>query len=483
MANGNSFRWLVLAVSLMLWSGCSLQPLQQQQSISGIGRIEYRRSQKDGVVVGVPHGLAEPAAVGYADGIAARTGAGVVIAYGFGSKRVPVSEPLVRRTGTALGRRGSIYPEFKSLLQRAANGPLRFYIGIRVAGTKREIERIEVASSGLSFEQLRALKEKFYRRRDVTLAHSGVARIAMALEPLDEIDWDAGASKHHGVLLAAERGLSVRLPTSVASGDAAPVYRKILAEWTEDAVELAAQRSLSLPRYEVVVLPHGKIEAIPSRRRVLGVVVGAPHGTFDVHTARVVRRICHGAGLAGVIATGFTPTESGDDWRINVNRPSERHVSLTRGEIQTARAKTTFERFKKSVLAAAGGQLDLYVDIHQNAGTRIEVASVGLSSKEAQRIKDMFRSLRDQALVGRRDIAVVDLAIEPLDELEVGAWPVKADGILKLAAKGLHFELPADGVMASEEHRRLYTLILTQLLSTVAGSDSTDQASANLPAR
>jgi hypothetical protein len=148
MANGNSFRWLVLAVSLMLWSGCSLQPLQQQQSISGIGRIEYRRSQKDGVVVGVPHGLAEPAAVGYADGIAARTGAGVVIAYGFGSKRVPVSEPLVRRTGTALGRRGSIYPEFKSLLQRAANGPLRFYIGIRVAGTKREIERIEVAAAG-----------------------------------------------------------------------------------------------------------------------------------------------------------------------------------------------------------------------------------------------------------------------------------------------------------------------------------------------
>ena len=92
-----------------------------------------------------------------------------MIAYGFGSKRIAVSQPVVRRTGTAAGWRGSIYPEYKSLLQRAANGPLRFYVGIRFAGTKTQTERIEVATSGLSFEQLRALKEKFYRRRDARL--------------------------------------------------------------------------------------------------------------------------------------------------------------------------------------------------------------------------------------------------------------------------------------------------------------------------
>jgi hypothetical protein len=28
VANGDSFRWLILTVLLMLWSGCSLQPLQ-----------------------------------------------------------------------------------------------------------------------------------------------------------------------------------------------------------------------------------------------------------------------------------------------------------------------------------------------------------------------------------------------------------------------------------------------------------------------
>jgi hypothetical protein len=184
-----------------------------------------------------------------------------------------------------------------------------------------------------------------------------------------------------------------------------------------------------------------------------------------------------------VIATGFTPANTGDGWRINVNRPSERHVALTLSEAHTGRAQMVFEQFKKSTLAAAGGQLDLYVEIHQNNGARIEVASVGISRDEARLIKNTFLSVRDQTLVGRRDIAIVDLAIEPLDEIEVGAWPAKAEGILKLATKSLHFELPADGVMGSEEHRRVYTLILTQLLTEIARPISTNRASANLTQR
>jgi hypothetical protein len=66
-------------------------------------------------------------------------------------------------------------------------------------------------------------------------------------------------------------------------------------------------------------------------------------------------------------------------------------------------------------------------------------------------------------------MAAVDLAIEPLDELEVGAWPAKETGILKLAYKSLHFELPADGLMGSEEHRRFYSLVLMQMFRAVVG--------------
>src|SRR5512135_358790 len=198
-----------------------------------------------------------------------------------------------------------------------------------------------------------------------------------------------------------------------------------------------------------------------------GIVVAAPHGTFDAHTAAMVRRICSRIGVAGVVATGFTPTESGDGWRINVNRPTELGVNLGDREIESVRAAATYAAFQHSVIQAARGKLNLYFDIHQNGGQRIEVATVGVSKEEARFIKESYRELRDRALAGRPDIAVVDLAIEPLDNLEVGAWAAKTNGILRLAKKSLHFELPADGVMGTESHREIYTVILTELLGRV----------------
>jgi hypothetical protein len=321
MANGDSFRWLVLTVSMMLWSGCSLQPLQQQ-IFGDLGRIEHRTSQSDvkGIVVGVPHGIAEAAAIDYAKTISVAAGAGLVVAYGFGAKRVPVTQPLVHGIANKSAREntrrhGSIYSEFKAALRAAANGPVKFYVGIRIGGAERQTGRIEVASSGLSFAQLRALKESFLRHRDRALTDTDIARAAIAIEPLEEISWNVAGFKHHGVLMHAARGLALRLPTSLASGAAKSVYKNILSQWVNDAVAMTMANPAMLPRVDVVVLQHGKIELIPSAGLSEGIVVAAPHGTFDVHTAQVVRRICSQTGLAGVVATGFTPTESGDGWR------------------------------------------------------------------------------------------------------------------------------------------------------------------------
>jgi hypothetical protein len=140
----------------MLWSGCSLRPLQQQL-ISELGHIESRKSetQSEGIVVGVPHGIGEPSAVDYARSISNKTGAGLAIAYGFQSKRIPVTQPLVRTTAIAFSiygptRGGSIYPEFKAALINAANGPVKFYVGIRIADAKSKLTHIEVVTSGLA---------------------------------------------------------------------------------------------------------------------------------------------------------------------------------------------------------------------------------------------------------------------------------------------------------------------------------------------
>ncbi|MGE5220085.1 MAG: hypothetical protein ACM3SP_24030 [Chloroflexota bacterium] len=490
-AIGHSFRGLVLTVPFMLWSGCSLHRPLQSRFIGDLGHIEFRKAYHDsaGIVVGAPHGQSEPAAVGYAVRLAESTGAGIAIAYGFSSKRVAVTQPIVRevalRSSDLARPPASIYPEFKSVLREAADGPLNFYVGFRVAGKKIGLKRLEVATTGFSFEQARLLKEAFTRVRDRELSGTDIAALDIALDPLDALSWSVEGFKHHGVLMLAAKGLNLRLPAALSNQPAATAYKNIFVQWIREAMVIAAKDFTALPQVQITQLHYGKIELTKSARQNRGIVVAAPHGTFDTHTAGMVRRICSRTGLAGVVATGFTPTESGDSWRINVNRPTELRVDASEREIRTERAATTYNAFRNSVLEAAGGKLNLYFDIHQNGGQRIEVATVGLSREEAKFVKRTYRELRNQLLTDHPHITVVDLAIEPLDDLEVGAWAAKTNGILRLARKSLHFELPADNIMATASQREVYTVILTNLLRKVAArlGDARSLQSAYAPRR
>jgi hypothetical protein len=62
------------------------------------------------------------------------------------------------------------------------------------------------------------------------------------------------------------------------------------------------------------------------------------------------------------------------------------------------------------------------------------------------------------------------LFIEPLDVIEMGAWPSKAEGILTVAKKSLHFELPLYTLFRTEKSRVLYPKILRELLKQIARS-------------
>lgn len=102
-----------------------------------------------------------------------------------------------------------------------------------------------------------------------------------------------------------------------------------------------------------------------------------------------------------------------------------------------------YRSLKDAVVSASQNNLNLYIDIHQNGGqSTIEVATVGISEKEARLIKRTYREIRDRLLVDAPDVRSVDLLIEPLDKIEIGARAAKAHGILSVAKKSLHFELP-----------------------------------------
>ena len=55
---------LLVGASLLLWEGCALEKPEQEQRIGELGRFHFRPSENrmEGVIVGAPHGSAEPAA-------------------------------------------------------------------------------------------------------------------------------------------------------------------------------------------------------------------------------------------------------------------------------------------------------------------------------------------------------------------------------------------------------------------------------------
>ena len=68
------------------------------------------------------------------------------------------------------------------------------------------------------------------------------------------------------------------------------------------------------------------------------------------------------------------------------------------------------------------------------------------------------------------DVDPVSFFVEPLDAIEIGAWPAKAQGIITVATKSLHFELPFYTLFRTEKSRGLYAKILSELLKQIARS-------------
>jgi hypothetical protein len=159
---------LFAAILLLSVSGCTLPKQFQEHRIGDVGHFEFREPNRgmEGVVIGAPRGHGEPASVNYAKWISDRTGAGVVIGYGFSAQRLAVTQPVVRydlipvKLDDPVGR-GSVYPEFKKLLRQTAKTDIEFYVGVRMLSEEASTNQIEVAASGFTFEELNILNKLF----------------------------------------------------------------------------------------------------------------------------------------------------------------------------------------------------------------------------------------------------------------------------------------------------------------------------------
>jgi len=459
----------IITSLLVFIYGCSFHNIQEEW-FEDLGRFEFRQAADglEGVVIGAPHGKTDRNSDRLAKMFSDRTGAGLAIAYGFKSKRLGVSQPVVRsRTypvSVSSSQRGSVFKEYKKVLRKAAKGEIDLYIGVHRSSDKEVADRIEVATSGLTFEEAGALKEAYDQIRDQIIAGREAPSLIMAIEPLDRISWRVSGVKHHGVLLIAEKGVNIRLPQFSASEPTEELYTEILSQWVDKVITFLRENPLRLPQIQVRLVDLGRFDLIESRKQLSGVVIGAPHGSYDEYTAEMAKRVSYRTGIAAVIAKGFTPTEAGG-WRINVNRPTEKTPYSEGPELHSQRAREIYRAYRDLVFEASNGDLNLYIDIHQyNTDSKIQVATVGISRKEASIVKMLYQDIRGRILGNQSDIPAVDLLIEPLEAIEIGAWAAKVEGILRLARKSMHFELPSDQTFATDEAKEKYTRIFAALL-------------------
>ena len=470
VAWGRSATFCFITVAGAL-SGCvAVQRSIDSQTIDQLGRFEYRAPQNEmaGVVISAPHSGTAPGTAALARLISDRTGAGFVAAYGFKSKRVSVEQPVVRSSPHQPVpidplRRRTVFAELKQILRNISGGELVLYIGIRPRHPHKAAEGIEVIASGFTFEELRLIDRAYIEIRDRHIGARAIEKLPLLFALVDKVTLVASGIRHHGVLMIAEKGVSLGIPEKVLSGANLSVYGQVFSEWTKKLERLVHDDFRKIPHVQVRIMDLGRLDLIPSRKGLAGVVIGAPHGTYDEYTAEIVNRLSYRIGVAAVIARGFTPTEAGG-WRINVNRPSEKTFLAPEYEVSSSRARETYSAFRETVIDAAGGDLRLYFDVHQYGGSSIQIATTGVTAAQAQNLKQRYQRLRDRLLIENPDIEPVKLLIEPQDEVEIGAWPAKANGILSLARRSVHIELPLYTALGSEKSRNVYTRIVAELI-------------------
>lgn len=209
----------------------------------------------------------------------------------------------------------------------------------------------------------------------------------------------------------------------------------------------------------------GSFEVVKGRP---GIVIGAPHGTSDRGTAIIARDLAGLTGWSLVAATGFSKLD-GNGRRLNVNRPTESVPGTSaRLEAQTEEARRAYEAYRRHVADASQGPLRLYVEVHGNGNGestgRLEIATVGLDRGDAWRLKTLFELIRDSR-VDDPSVPRLDVWVESLDPIRYTASASKQSGMLAVAPRALHIELP---LAARTTYRQVYTDLLGAFLNESA---------------
>lgn len=199
------------------------------------------------------------------------------------------------------------------------------------------------------------------------------------------------------------------------------------------------QTAVALERFEH---PLGHFETLSTTQ---GMIIAAPHGTYDVRTDALAKDVARMLGAGYVIARGFSEHAS----RINVNRPTEGAGRACEKERRTERADDVYRHYARLVNQNRQGKpLRLYVEVHGHTSlaflNRLEIATTGITIEEARHLKEKFPVFLAQAKALHPDYPDLELRMEPVDKVFFGAGCNKKIGYISTGHmnRALHMEIP-----------------------------------------
>jgi hypothetical protein len=200
-----------------------------------------------------------------------------------------------------------------------------------------------------------------------------------------------------------------------------------------------------------------------------GLVIAAPHGTSDARTGEIATELGRRTGFGVVVATGFNLEPDARESpvrRYQVNRPLEGTPGRpASAEVASEGARQVYRAYEQRVREVAQGPLIFYAEIHGNnhrdVADRIEIATVGVDRDAALRLRTLLELIRDAHLRANREAPRFEIFVEPANTLRYAASSAKRDGLLGLAKRALHFELPK---AARTDWREVYVAILADFL-------------------
>lgn len=199
-----------------------------------------------------------------------------------------------------------------------------------------------------------------------------------------------------------------------------------------------------------------------------GILIAAPHGTYDIRTDVLTKEVARMLGAGYVIARSFASSSS----RINVNRPTEGAGRTCEKERHTERARDVYDEYVRLVGKSCDGKpLRLYVEIHGHTSlafpNRIEIATTGISLEEARLLKERFPVFLKQVKAAYPAYPKLMLRMEPFDKIFFGARCNKTIGYLSTRSveRALHMEIPRSA--RTPEAIKATTTLIVSMVSTL----------------